>query len=201
VQNLLLYYITDRTQFSGEERLRRLKLIDKIHEAAQAGVDFIQLREKDLHASELELLAYDALQAIQNTKTKLLLNSRSDVALACQAHGVHLRSDDISVDDSRLIAKRIPRWLVFVSCHSATDVQRAKGADMTTFAPVFEKEGSQPQGLEGLRTACGIGMPVLALGGVTVANAQSCLQAGAVGIAGIRLFQENTISEVVRALS
>jgi thiamine-phosphate pyrophosphorylase len=198
---LLFYYITDRIQFPGDERTRRLKLIDKIREAARAGVDFIQLREKDLPARELELLTGDALQAIQNTKARLLLNSRSDVALACGAHGVHLRSNDISIEDARLIAKGTPQWLVFVSCHSADDLQRATGADMAIFAPVFEKQGSQAQGIERLRTACRIGPPVLALGGVTIANAQSCVQAGAAGIAGIRLFQENSVAEAVSALS
>jgi thiamine-phosphate pyrophosphorylase len=198
---LLFYYITDRIQFPGDERTRRVQLISKIHEAAQAGVDFIQLREKDLPARELELLTCAALHVIQNTKTRLLLNSRSDVALACGAHGVHLRSDDIPIEDARLIAKGSPQWLVFLSCHSAAEIQRATGADMAIFAPVFEKQGSQAQGIERLRTACRSGLPVLALGGVTIANAQSCVQAGAVGIAGIRLFQDNSVAEVVRALS
>jgi thiamine-phosphate pyrophosphorylase len=198
---LLFYYITDRIQFSGDKRTRRLKLIDKVNEAAQAGVDFIQLREKDLPTRELELVACDALHAILNTKTRLLLNSRSDIALACQAHGVHLRAHDISVKDARLITKRIPEWLVFVSCHSAAEVQRAAGADMAIFAPVFEKGGSQPAGLESLRAACQLGIPVLALGGITIANAQSCARAGAAGIAGIRLFQENNVAEVLRSLS
>ena len=198
---MLFYYITDRNQFPGDERTRRVKLVDKIQEATQAGVDFIQIREKDLLARELELLACEVLTAIRPPKTRVLLNSRGDVALACKADGVHLRSDDIPVEDARRIGKRIPQWLVFVSCHSAADVQRAKGADMAIFAPVFEKEGSQSTGLEGLHAACGVGMPVLALGGVTVANAASCIQAGAVGIAGIRLFQENNVAEVVRALS
>lgn len=198
---MLLYYITDRTQFVGDEQTRCLTLLDKIHEAAHAGVDFIQLREKDLSGHPLELLACHAAAAVQGTKARLLLNSRSDIALACGAHGVHLRSGDISVEDARLIGKDTPHWEVFVSCHSAAEIERATGADFAVFAPVFEKKGAQPQGLEKLHEACRSGMPIFALGGITIANARSCVEAGAAGVAGIRLFQENSIPEVLRALS
>jgi thiamine-phosphate pyrophosphorylase len=198
---LLLYYITDRTQFAGDERTRRLSLLDKIHEAAHAGVNLIQLREKDLSGRALELLGRDAAAVVRGTNARLLLNSRSDIALACGAHGVHLRSDDLSVEDARLIGKGTPHWLVVVSCHSAAEIARATGADLAVFAPVFEKKNAQPKGVEGLREACRMGIPILALGGVTIANARSCLEAGAAGIAGIRLFQENSVAEVIRALS
>jgi thiamine-phosphate pyrophosphorylase len=94
---------------------------------------------------------------------------------------------------------------IAVSCHSVTDVLRAKskGADFVVFAPVFEKRdapATQPKGLSALREACAVKIPVLALGGVTLENAASCLAEGASGIAGIRLFQENKIEDVVRAL-
>jgi thiamine-phosphate pyrophosphorylase len=198
---LLLYYITDRSQFSGTEAMRRARLLETIREAARAGVDFIQLREKDLRSRELELLTRDAVRSVEGTGTRLLINSRNDIALACGAHGVHLRSDDISVSDARLIAKQNPGWLVFVSCHSTADVWRASGADMVVFAPVFEKQGSTAAGMEALRAACVAGTPVIALGGIKVTNARTCIEAGAAGIAGIRLFQENDIQQVVNSLS
>src|SRR5208283_2413423 len=101
----LLYYITDRSQFRGDENARRRALLAKVGEAARAGVDYIQLREKDLGARELEMLARDALSAVRNStplrtenrelRTRLLINSRTDVALAAGADGVHLRSGDI----------------------------------------------------------------------------------------------------------
>ncbi len=197
---LLLYYISDRKQFPGDENGCRARLLDKIHEAASSGVDFIQLREKDLSGRELESLTREAILAIENTPTKLLINSRSDVALACGAHGVQLRSDDISVSDARVIAAGRPNWIVSVSCHSAADVSRARGADMAVFAPVFEKQGAQPAGIESLREACRIGTPVIALGGITVANARTCIDAGAAGIGGIRLFQENKVADLVKEL-
>lgn len=198
---MLLYYITDRSQFAGTEAARRSRLLEKIHEAADARVDFIQLREKDLSGRGLELLARDALGAIEGSKARLLINSRSDVALACGAHGVHLRSDDISVAEARKVAKSAGNWLVFVSCHSTADVSRASESDMAIFAPVFEKKETHPAGIQGLREACRFGVPVIALGGVTVANARSCIEAGAAGVAGIRLFQESNVAQVVKMLS
>ena len=107
----LFCYITDRSQFSGSEITRLSALTQKIAEAARAGVDYIQLREKDLTGRELESLAKSAVQIIreqqtpncQPSATRLLLNSRADSALAANADGVHLRSNDITVADVRSI--------------------------------------------------------------------------------------------------
>jgi thiamine-phosphate pyrophosphorylase len=197
---LLLYYISDRAQFRGDEKARRRRLLEKIQEAGAAGVDFIQLREKDLSGRELEMLSRDALQLLENTSTGLLINSRSDIALACGAHGVHLRSEDVSVADARRVAVGSSNWLVFASCHSENDIARAHGADFAVFAPVFQKQGAQPAGIAKLRAACQHDLPVIALGGVSVANARECVEAGAAGVAGIRLFQENAIADVVKVL-
>jgi thiamine-phosphate pyrophosphorylase len=191
-------------QFAGDEVSRRRLLLDKIGEAAACGVDFIQLREKDLPPRELEELACEAMQVVQKNsgeKTRLLINSRSDVALASGTGGVHLRSDDIFPREVRLIwqhSGEIPT--IGVSCHSLADVERAKieGADFTVFGPVFEKKNSRPAGLDLLRKACAFQIPVLALGGITIENARACVDAGATGIAAIRLFQENDVAEVVR---
>jgi thiamine-phosphate pyrophosphorylase len=94
---------------------------------------------------------------------------------------------------------------MFASCHNAADVWRANStaADFVVFAPIFGKSNppaTQPAGLDALREACQTKTPVLALGGVRLANAASCLNAGAAGIAGIRLFQENKVDEVVQAI-
>ena len=205
---MILYYITDRTQFPGDESARRRRLLDKISEAARSGVDLIQLREKDLTTHELELLARDASRAIMRLKTEnlelrtaLLINSRTDVALATAADGVHLRSDDVSPATVRKIWPRGAgaRVAVAVSCHSITEVAAAgsSGADFAVFAPVFEKKGTTPTGLEPLGRACQLKIPVLALGGVTLENAQACLNAGAAGIAAIRLFQVNDLSQLI----
>jgi thiamine-phosphate pyrophosphorylase len=209
---LRLFYITDRSQFPGDEKTRRRTLLAKIAEATRCGVDLIQLREKDLSSRELENLTRAALLVVgENSRepvSRLLINSRSDVAIACGAGGVHLRSDDISPLEVRKIwaqAGQSARALISISCHSAADVARAAsdGADFAVFAPVFGKKEA-PQtcaaGLDGLREACGNNIPVFALGGITLNNARACIDAGAAGIAAIRLFQENDIAEVVRHL-
>jgi thiamine-phosphate pyrophosphorylase len=212
----LLCYITDRTQFPGDESTRRARLLAKITEAAAAGVDYIQLREKDLPGRELESLAREAMQILKNTlpgKTRLLINSRTDVALSTGAGGVHLPAGDISPDEARHIwqqscsgsAGTLARVTISISCHEPGEVQQAAAqhADFALFAPVFEKPGAagtKATGLDLLREACQYPIPVLALGGVTLENAAACLAAGAAGIAAIRLFQENDIAHVARKL-
>ncbi len=217
----LLYYITDRTAFPGDESTRRRCLLEKIAEAASAGVDYIQLREKDLLGRELEQLAVQAIQVIAETRKKtngsgqvetaLLINSRTDIALATGAAGVHLRSDDVTPGEVMAIWRRskcecslkIPT--ISVSCHSPQEITEAgaRGADIALLAPIFGKKdvpGARPIGVLGLRKACQNKISVLALGGITLENAHSCLEAGAFGIAAIRLFQENNIAAIIREL-
>jgi thiamine-phosphate pyrophosphorylase len=207
---MLLYYITDRRAFPGNEVSQQRCLLKKIFEAAAAGVDYIQLREKDLPDRELETLAREAVDAVRNAtqkenslqpKTKLLVNSRSDVALAVGADGVHLRSEDLCAR-SLLWIRPHRSWLVAVSCHSEAELSEAYrgGADFAVLAPIFEKSGSVPIGREALKACAPDRFPVLALGGVSLENARICLAAGAAGIAGIRLFQNNNISTVVDQL-
>jgi thiamine-phosphate pyrophosphorylase len=206
---LLLYYITDRSAFPGTEPQRRARLLDKISEAAYAGVDYIQLREKDLPARELESLAREAAQLVRESrsKTRLLINSRTDIALAVQADGVHLRSNDISPSDARVTwqkASSASQPLIAVSCHNLADVVSAQkaGADFVAFGPVFEKKGAAaaPTGIDQLRYACRTGIPVFALGGITTENEPLCVAAGAHGIAAIRLFQESETAHIVEVL-
>jgi thiamine-phosphate pyrophosphorylase len=239
----VLYYITDRSAFPGDEPARRRRLLEKIAEAARAGVEYIQLREKDLLPRELEQLASAAIEVVAKAQqlttghrqlaTALLINSRTDVALATGANGVHLRSDDVSPLEVRTMWQRhadmcgigmcgagtrsatsgqalarenSPRSpIIAISCHSPAEVAQAAAdrADFAVFAPVFEKKdaaGARSAGLGALKEACRSGIPVLALGGVNLENAQSCIDAGANGIAGIRLFQENDLATVVEKL-
>jgi len=178
-------------------------------------VDYIQLREKDLPTGDLETLAQSVVRLVrgvgaagnQTPATRLLINSRTDVAIACKADGVHLRSADLTPSEVREIWRHAMPGppVIGVSCHSVAEVARARagGADFAAFAPVFEKKddpSQHPAGFDALHEACQQGFPVLALGGVTLDNAQSCLDAGAAGIAAIRLFQDNDIAQVVRAL-
>jgi thiamine-phosphate pyrophosphorylase len=221
-KSCILYYITDRTAFPGDDRNRRRHLLEKIAEAASQQVDYIQLREKDLQTRDLEQLASEAMRIIRRQNklttdhcpltTALLINSRTDVALSTGAAGVHLPANDISPQEvraawkcgagapARELSPRSPQ--ISVSCHSPQEAAEAarNQATLAIFAPVFEKKDASPAGLEALRQACQAKIPVLALGGITLQNAHSCLEAGAAGIAAIRLFQENNIATIVRTL-
>jgi thiamine-phosphate pyrophosphorylase len=210
---LLLYYITDRSQFPGNENSRQVRLLETIAQAIRCGVDFIQLREKDLPPHQLETLARDIVQLRtenQKLRTAFLINSRTDVAIACGAQGVHLRSNDISPSEVKKIwtqSGTSADVTIGVSCHSRAEVARAAegGANFAVFGPVFgkvsgEKTHARPAGLEALHEACQEKIPVIALGGVNLGNAEACIQAGAAGIAAIRLFQENKMDEIVAAL-
>lgn len=211
----LFCYITDRRQFPGDDSAQRQRLLEKIAEATRSGVDYIQLREKDLSGRELETLAQEALHIVRHGRpeaassqhqTVLLINSRTDVALATGSDGVQLRADDVSPLEVRRVwtwARGIDtRPTIGVSCHSVYEVEEAEHqqADFALFAPIFEKEGAQTRGFEALRQACQCKIPVFALGGVTLDNAEACLAAGAAGVAAIRLFQENNIADLVRHL-
>src|SRR5271165_869539 len=115
-ESCLLYYITDRRGFPGDETSRRRRLLEKIAEAARAGVDYVQLREKDLSSREHESLAREAVRTMRESaqrgsqnrevRVALLINSRTDLALAAQADGVHLRSDDISPHEVRTLWRK-----------------------------------------------------------------------------------------------
>lgn len=217
---MFLYYITDRKQLSADpEQCIRL-LLERIRAAAEAGIDAIQLRERDLTAKELVELASRANEIVKQTnvtssakvQTRLLINSRVDVALACGCDSVHLRSDDILPADARavLVEAGATRPFVAVSCHSVSEVELAAGhgADFVVLGPVFGKaDGSLPAlGLPSLEDARhrlkfgSSGMPIIALGGITLENARQCLQAGAAGIAGIRLFQTGNIASTISQL-
>ena len=195
--------ITDRRLFGSDEAGRSAALITLAARWAQEGMDYIQLREKDLAAAPLAALARAMLKAIGNSPTKLLLNSRADVALATGAHGAHLTAspDELTPAQVRALyaAANQSAPLISISCHSIAEVARAHAAsvDLILFGPVFEKEiHSQPIapgiGIAALQAACVAAgnTPVLALGGVTEENLAGCLTSGGAGIAGIRLFMD-----------
>ncbi|HEX4576551.1 MAG TPA: thiamine phosphate synthase [Edaphobacter sp.] len=206
---MLRYAITSRALYPGypgypgDEPQLQAALLRQAFRWAADGIDFIQLREKDLRAADLAVLARKILSIIASaaSSTKLVINSRPDIAMASGAHGVHLTAgpDELTPTQVRtLYALSIrPERVITISCHTLEDVHRARvnQADAILFAPVFEKivAGNiitPGQGLDQLRAAClaASPIPVYALGGVTQTNARSCLDAGAAGIAGIRLF-------------
>ena len=192
---MLRYYITDRKPLGGIP-----ELLDSIARNLARGVDYIQIREKDLGVRELLELGRAALSLPNPHGTRILLNHRTDLALACGAHGVHLTSDDVPPCHIRAITPA--GFIIGVSCHSVDEVRAASTADFVVFGPVFytpsKASYGEPAGLESLAEACRAAtIPVLALGGIDERNTAQCIQAGAAGVAAIRMFQRSEVKDKV----
>lgn len=197
----IICYVTDRKAVAPSGNVAGA--LDKIRLAAAAGVDWIQVREKDLEGRELFSLARDAGAAkVPGRAPRVIVNDRLDVALAAGAAGVHLGRESAPVREvvRWCRARNAPeKFLVGMSCHDAGEASEAAsaGADYIFFGPVFEtpskKAFGAPQGLERLRRVCReVSIPTIAIGGVNARNAEECIRTGAAGIAAIRLFQEAT---------
>ena len=214
----LVCYVTDRRSLplaiSSDAIPMLLKSISAV---ASAGVDWIQLREKDLGGREWLDLARAAIQSIRQSasETRVIVNDRVDVALTAGAGGVHLSENGFSVPDTRRLVNRFGQdsgkaldFLIGVSCHSLGAALGAArdGADYIYFSPIFHTPSKAfygpPQGVDRLRQICkAVSIPVIAIGGITLENAASCYAAGAAGVAAIRLFQDaKDLPSVVRSL-
>lgn len=191
-----LYAITDRRLFATPAALA-----DQAALWAKSGVNFIQIREKDLAVEELSALAVRIIRAVRaaGSHTHILLNGSAELAAATGCDGVHLTAGLLGsaiTDAGTALVRVVPHPLISISCHTLSEIERARdaGATLALFAPVFEKRSGEKivpgQGLNVLTQACRIAgpMPVFALGGVGARNAQNCIEAGAAGIAAIRLF-------------
>jgi thiamine-phosphate pyrophosphorylase len=197
------YAITDRNQYGKSGPESGAGLIAQAERLATEGVDFIQLREKDLAAKEVIGFARGMISAIRRTgsHTRLLVNGRADIALASGADGVHLPSGEEQLTPGQvrsLYAGTGVEPVISVSCHNLAEVERASkgGADLILFGPVFGKSVQGKAvvpgvGMEALQAACAAAgdTPVLALGGVTQDNASLCMEDGAGGVAAIRFFR------------
>lgn len=214
--NLQLYAITDRSLLAippGSTGPAALGALAR--KWAEGGVTYIQVREKDLSVDELAVWSEAVVEAVKGTPAKVLINGTPRSAAAVKAHGVHLPAG-WTADAIRAARKVFDQHrttaTISVACHSDAEVVRARdlGADLALLSPVFEKRLRQPaageeaspmdapasrpgMGLAVFREACGLAapMPVFALGGVTAASARQCVEAGAAGIAAIRLFMAN----------
>lgn len=196
---MLLCAITKRVLLPGDAAAQRARLADLAALWARGGIGYIQVREKDLPLSELQSLAARIVQAVRavGSATKVLVNGPPQVAFDAGADGVHLRSGlgPTAIRAAcQVYARAGGEPVVSVACHSPDEIRQAVGASLLLFSPVFEKLDlhriSPGQGLGALRAAVDLAspIPVLALGGITEKNAAACTQAGAAGVAAIRLF-------------
>jgi thiamine-phosphate pyrophosphorylase len=211
----ILCYVTDRRSLSVPAVAADSALVEKIAAVAAAGVDWVQIREKDLPARQLAALTREAVA--RRSAARIMVNDRLDVAIAEGAAGVHLGEAGLPVAD---VAKWVNRsgarvvvsdhgaasqfpvaasgdFLIGASCHSLEGAKSAvrDGADYIFFGPVFatpsKAKFGEPQGVKKLATVCSaVSVPVIAIGGITLENTGDCIAAGAVGIAAIRLFQD-----------
>lgn len=179
-----LLVITDRAATRG----RPLAAI--VRAALAGGARWFQLREKDLDGGPLLALAEELAAQIRAEGGKLLVNDRIDVALAARADGVVLPAASFATADARALLG--PGAIVARSTHARDEVERAarEGCDFVLFGPLFTTPSKAahgaPQGLPRLREACAVGIPVVAVGGITAESAPRALAAGARGVAVIR---------------
>jgi thiamine-phosphate pyrophosphorylase len=207
----VLCYVTDRHTLQTPDPANSLAaLTQKIEEVVAGGIDWVQIREKDLPARELASLTRQALGiaakycAKRSSPVRVLVNDRLDVAIAERADGVHLGERSLPVAKTKRLVESALRkqaidqsFIIGASCHSIEAAKSAErdGADYIFFGPVFATPSKArfgaPQGLDRLAQVCrAVTIPVVAIGGVTLDNAESCMVAGAVGIAAIHLFQD-----------
>ncbi len=170
--------------------------------AAGAGVEFVQVREKDLPDGELARLVRAVVEAVARTRTRVLVNGRPDVAELAGAHGVQLPEEGLPVAE---VKRAFPRLIVGASRHSLDGARgaEAEGADFVLLGPIFPTPGKAqpPLGLGVLaEVARALRVPVHAIGGVSADNAGAARAAGARGLAAIRPFLEGDVARAVRAL-
>jgi thiamine-phosphate pyrophosphorylase len=181
-----------------------IDLADWLRSLQGAGGDLaVQLREKDLDDGPLLALARLA-RTLLPPPAPLLVNGRLDIALAAGAEGVHLPADGVPAAPlrARFAGGAGGKLLIGRSTHSVEEVERARddGADYVTFGPVYSTPGKgAPVGLDALARAAAAGLPVYALGGVTLERFDELAAAGAAGFAAIRLFQSAAWAEIARA--
>ena len=188
----LICLVTDRRRLA--ETLPCTGLVDLVRSAAHAGVDLIQIRERDVDARELIASVAECVAVVRGTPARIIVNDRADVAVAAGAHGVHLRSD--SIDAARVRQLVPPEFIVGRSVHrveEAVAASRSGGLDYLILGTLFSTPSKDPSHplttMTGLAAACAlVSIPVLAIGGITVERAADVARAGAAGIAAIGMF-------------
>jgi thiamine-phosphate diphosphorylase len=187
--------ITARRRLGGDVT----ELIARVGAAARAGVDLVQVRERDLEGRALTELVASCVEGVRGTRTRIIVNDRLDVALASGAHGVHLRADSFLPERARAIAPA--GFLVGRSVHGVDDALRATrsgSVDYLIFGTVFDTTSKPDRDAAGTGAVADVArtttIPVLAIGGITAQNAREVARAGAAGVAAIGLFADQPMT-------
>jgi thiamine-phosphate pyrophosphorylase len=191
---VILCLVTDRRRLAGAAAAAdraRACLVEQARHAAAAGIDVLQVRERDLPATDLAALVRGVVAVTRGSSTRVVVNDRLDVALACGADGVHLRGDSIDTAAVRAITRR--GFVIGRSVHSPREASDAGAVDYlvagTVFATASKPAAAPLLGIEGLAAIVrASGVPVLAIGGVTEAHMDGIARTGAAGCAAIGLF-------------
>ncbi len=192
----MICLVTDRRRLSpgAVENEAADRLVELVGAAADAGIEVVQVRERDLGGRDLASLVRRCVTAVAGSNTKVVVNDRVDIAVAAGAHGVHLRSDSVDA----LGARRLLRDAALIgrSVHGSAEaagISRAGGVDYLIVGTLFQTPSKDPAHrlttIEDFEAACRISrIPVLAIGGMTVQRATAVARAGAAGIAAVGLF-------------
>jgi thiamine-phosphate pyrophosphorylase len=196
---MMLHLVTDRRRLTrhGDEQARTAAVVEQTRLAIDAGIDVIQIREPDLSARRLLVLARALVQASRGSATRIVLNDRLDVALLAHADGVHLRGDSFSAEAVRRLAPA--GFLIGRSVRRADEALAAGPVDYLIAGTIWPTSSKPPEhaliGVGGLRAiAAAVTVPVLAIGGVEPANARLTCDAGAAGVAAIGAFMAGSTS-------
>lgn len=185
----LVYLITNGSITSQNFSEKSRELFNLITIAIENEIALIQIREKNLTARLVYELTTKAVEIAKNSKTKILVNERADIAFSANADGVHLTSSSLS---AKTIREHFPtNFIVGTSAHSLAEVEEVQrqGADFATFSPIFySPDKGEPKGLDKLRKVCqkAQNFPIIALGGIDETNYKAVLETGAAGFAAIR---------------
>lgn len=196
-----VYPITDR-QLSG------LSHAEQVQRLINGGATFVQLREKDLSPIDFLREAEAAAKVAGNNRVTLIINDRVDIAMAINARGVHLGQDDMPVEAARRLVQ--DDTLIGFSTHTQQQMKTAVELpiDYVAFGPIFTTSSKQDHdpavGLEQLRAVRNIAadLPLVAIGGITAANVQAVLEAGADSVAVIAsvIGERSTIEHNMRRM-
>jgi len=193
--------ITDRRRFPAEDAL-----VQRVAAVAAAGVTLVQVREQDMEARDLSRLVARCVTAVRNTRTRILVNDRLDVALTSGAHGVHLRGDSMPASRARALAPI--GFLIGRSVHTVAEAVTAHadgGLDYLLFGAVFataSKPGQPPAGVQALAEVVGATpLPVLAVGGISSDTAPQLAGTGCAGFAAIGWFADGDEAMVVERMN